>query len=96
VSIGEPITFELDIPYADDSDRRHRLDLYLPKKRLSDRLPVIVFIHGGGWLIDDKHRTTRHQPQLYREDPGADTRCQLEGSRGHIQVHRSNDRQRLQ
>ena len=75
------------------------LDLYLPPvsvKRPATVFPLVVFIHGGGWLIDDKHRTTRHQPQLYRETLGADTRCQPEGARGHVQVHRSNVRQRLQ
>jgi hypothetical protein len=28
----EPITFELDISYADTGNPRHRLDRYLPKK----------------------------------------------------------------
>jgi acetyl esterase/lipase len=50
----EPITFELDISYADTGHPRHRLDLYLPKNRKSDKLPVIVFFHGGGWLQGDK------------------------------------------
>jgi acetyl esterase/lipase len=50
----EPITFELDIPYANDGNPMHRLDIYLPKKRKSEKLPVIVFIHGGAWLGGDK------------------------------------------
>jgi acetyl esterase/lipase len=50
----EPITFELDIPYAATGNSRHRLDLYLPKNRKSDKLPVIVFFHGGGWMQGDK------------------------------------------
>jgi acetyl esterase/lipase len=50
----EPITFALDIPYADTGNPRHRLDLYLPNKRTSDKLPVIVFFHGGGWMQGDK------------------------------------------
>ena len=33
-----PITFELDIPFADTGNPRHRLDLYLPKKRKSDKV----------------------------------------------------------
>jgi acetyl esterase/lipase len=53
----EPITFELDIPYADTGNPRHRLDLYLPKHRKTDKLPVIVFIHGGGWMWGDKSDT---------------------------------------
>ena len=44
-----------DIAYADTENPRQRLDLYLPKKRASDKpLPVIVFIHGGGWKGGDK------------------------------------------
>jgi acetyl esterase/lipase len=50
----EPITFELDIPYAGTGNPRHRLDLYLPKNRKSDKLPVIAFFHGGGWMHGDK------------------------------------------
>ena len=50
----QPITFELDIPYANDTNPRHRLDLYLPKQRKSDKLQVIVFFHGGGWMEGDK------------------------------------------
>jgi acetyl esterase/lipase len=50
----EPITFKLDIPYAATGNPRHRLDLYLPKNRISDKLPVIVFFHGGGWMQGNK------------------------------------------
>jgi acetyl esterase/lipase len=50
----ESITFELDIPYADTGNPRHRLDVYLPKDRKIDKLPVIVFFHGGGWMQGDK------------------------------------------
>lgn len=45
----------LDQPYADTNNPRQKLDLYLPKVRKSDKpLPVIVFIHGGGWRNGDK------------------------------------------
>ena len=52
----EPITFELDIPYADSDNPRQRLDLYLPKNPNSNKLPVIVFFHGGGWMKGDKSK----------------------------------------
>ncbi|MFY0990544.1 alpha/beta hydrolase fold domain-containing protein [Halomonas sp. C05BenzN] len=42
-----PLRFELDIPYADTDDPRQRLDLYLPEAPNDDRLPVILFFHGG-------------------------------------------------
>jgi len=44
-----------DLPYADTDNPRQRLDVYLPKARKSETaLPIIVFIHGGGWLAGDK------------------------------------------
>lgn len=46
---------KLDLPYANTENPRQRLDLYLPKLRQSEKpLPVIVFIHGGGWRAGDK------------------------------------------
>lgn len=44
-----------DISYADNDNPRQRLDLYLPKDRKADqKLPIIVFIHGGAWKAGDK------------------------------------------
>ncbi|MDQ3622335.1 MAG: alpha/beta hydrolase [Verrucomicrobiota bacterium] len=44
-----------DLPYAGTDNPRQTLDLYLPKQRAGDRpLPVIVFIHGGGWRGGNK------------------------------------------
>jgi acetyl esterase/lipase len=44
-----------DLPYAGTDNPRQQLDLYLPKKRADEKpLPVIVFIHGGGWQKGDK------------------------------------------
>lgn len=33
----EPFQFEVDIPYADTDNPRYRLDLYLPKRRESEK-----------------------------------------------------------
>lgn len=44
----------LDVPYADTENPRQKLDLYLPKKKGPKPLPVIVFIHGGGWKAGNK------------------------------------------
>lgn len=53
--IPENVRAELDIPYAGTDNPRLRLDLYLPKNPRQDRpLPVVVFIHGGGWQNGDK------------------------------------------
>jgi acetyl esterase/lipase len=50
----EPINFELDVSYADTENPRHRLDIYVPKDRKAEKLPVIVFFHGGGWMQGDR------------------------------------------
>jgi acetyl esterase/lipase len=50
----ESVTYELDVPYANDRNPRHRLDIYVPKDRSGEALPVIVFFHGGGWMQGDK------------------------------------------
>ena len=44
-----------DLDYAGTGNPRQRLDLYLPEKREGEGpLPVVVFIHGGGWQNGDK------------------------------------------
>jgi acetyl esterase/lipase len=55
----EPIEFHLDIPYAESNSLRHRLDVYLPKERKLEVLPVIAFFHGGGWMHGDKADAAR-------------------------------------
>ncbi|HEX3656130.1 MAG TPA: alpha/beta hydrolase fold domain-containing protein [Pirellulales bacterium] len=53
--IPDTIKAELDIPYAATDNPRQRLDLFLPKSPKSDKpLPVVAFIHGGGWKGGDK------------------------------------------
>jgi acetyl esterase/lipase len=43
-----------NISYADDTLKKHLLDIYFPPvKRLS--YPLIVWIHGGAWMLNDKH-----------------------------------------
>jgi len=45
---------EENIPYANDTLKKHQLDIYLPPvKKLS--YPLVVWIHGGAWMSNDKH-----------------------------------------
>lgn len=49
------VTSILDIPYASDRNPRQRLDIFLPAKPKSKgKLPLVVFIHGGGWQKGSK------------------------------------------
>ena len=44
-----------EVPYAGTDHPRKRLDLYLPRERAgTGLLPVVVFVHGGGWGSGDK------------------------------------------
>ncbi len=43
----------LDIPYIDDGHRGHLLDIYYPEGT-TEKLPVIIDIHGGGWMYGYK------------------------------------------
>lgn len=43
-----------DIAYAETENPRQALDLYLPANRASEKLPTIVYIHGGAWRQGDK------------------------------------------
>lgn len=49
------IEVKADLAYAGTDNPRQKLDLFLPKKRATDKpLPLIAFIHGGGWRNGDK------------------------------------------
>jgi acetyl esterase/lipase len=43
-----------NIPYVDNSHERHVLDIYTPKTPADKALPVMFWIHGGGWQVGDK------------------------------------------
>ena len=49
------VELRLDQPYAGNDNAKQKVDLYLPKKRNSDKpLPVVALIHGGGWVNGDR------------------------------------------
>jgi len=43
-----------DIPYVENGHKRHVLDVYTPQVPAGRSLPVIFWIHGGGWQAGDK------------------------------------------
>ncbi len=38
---------------AEADQKKHKLDLYLPKGKTD--FPVVMFVHGGGWVFGDKN-----------------------------------------
>jgi acetyl esterase/lipase len=56
VKPGPTILTDIPYPGAAKDDRRRSLDLYLPAKR-GEKLPLLIFVHGGFWLLsDDNYR----------------------------------------
>lgn len=53
---SENVTVVSDLDYAGTNNPRQALDLFLPKDHSKDSepLPLLVFIHGGGWAKGDK------------------------------------------
>lgn len=52
-TLPDGIEARIDIPYIEDGHRGHLLDVYYPKDA-GQKLPVIIDIHGGGFLYGDK------------------------------------------
>lgn len=52
---SEKVEVRFDQSYAGNENPKQQVDVYLPKKRADDKpLPVVVFIHGGGWSGGDR------------------------------------------
>ena len=50
-----PITEYFDLAYVDGGGDRHKLDLYIPARGdRTKKLPLVVWIHGGGWAKGSK------------------------------------------
>jgi acetyl esterase/lipase len=43
-----------NVDYWGDGRPRHRLDVYRSRLVLREKAPVMVYVHGGGWVIGDK------------------------------------------
>jgi len=46
--------------YADNENSRQAVDVYQPVSRKSSSLPLLIFIHGGGWRSGSKESGARH------------------------------------
>ncbi|MEX2212885.1 MAG: alpha/beta hydrolase [Phycisphaeraceae bacterium] len=57
-------TIKRDIPYAGTDEKRQTLDIYAPADAKS--LPVVFWIHGGGWQTGDKS-DVKIKPQAFMD-----------------------------
>jgi acetyl esterase/lipase len=51
-----------DVPYVAGGHQRHVLDIYSPRD--AKNLPVVFWIHGGGWQTGDKS-SVQNKPQAF-------------------------------
>jgi acetyl esterase/lipase len=54
----------LAIPYAEPKNPQQVLDVYAPAK--GKGMPIVVWIHGGGWQAGDK-KDVHHKPQAFAD-----------------------------
>ena len=53
-SISSAQKLTADIPYVENGHERQVLDIYTSERAADERLPVMFWIHGGGWQTGDK------------------------------------------
>jgi acetyl esterase/lipase len=57
--------FHQNVPYADDTLRKHTLDIYLPEAPKA-KLAVVVWVHGGAWNHNDKYADMGYMTQTVK------------------------------
>jgi len=55
-----------NIPYANDTLKKHLLDVYVPATGKSS-YPVVVWIHGGAWMSNDKYADMGYMKSTLKE-----------------------------
>jgi acetyl esterase/lipase len=50
----EGTTLYGNVAYNNDTLKKHLLDIYLPPNA-TGKVPLVIFVHGGGWLGNDKY-----------------------------------------
>lgn len=50
-----------DISYNNDTLKKHLLDIYVPAGAKA-KVPLVVLIHGGGWISNDKYADMGYMP----------------------------------
>lgn len=56
---------QTDVAYVDGGDPLQQLDLYLPPDAGCEPVPLVVWVHGGGWQIGDKRNSMDSKVALW-------------------------------
>ncbi len=68
VNATEALTVHRNVPYENISGVRPdltSLDIYAPNPVPAKPLPVVVWVHGGGWAVGDKANQMQIKPALF-------------------------------
>jgi acetyl esterase/lipase len=60
---GRAVDSVKGVDYWGDGDRHHRLDIYRSRLTRPSGAPVMVYIHGGAWVMGDKRE--QGKPMMY-------------------------------
>jgi acetyl esterase/lipase len=60
---GRSVRAKKNIDYWGDGHKRHRLDIYRSREAAKSGAPVMVYIHGGAWVIGEKRE--QGKPMMY-------------------------------
>jgi acetyl esterase/lipase len=60
---GRAVQATRNVDYWGDGQRRHRLDIYRSRLAPPDGAPVMVYIHGGAWVMGEKRE--QGKPMMY-------------------------------
>lgn len=54
-----------DLPYSNDTLKKHLLDIYLPMQG-KDSYRLVIWIHGGAWMSNDKYADMSYMKQTLK------------------------------
>lgn len=55
-----------NISYMQDTLKKHLLDIYLPPNA-NGKVPLVIWVHGGGWLSNDKYADMGYMKETIAE-----------------------------
>ncbi len=66
VSVAPAQNVQRDLVYVESGHARQVLDIYAPTMPKNNPLPVVFWIHGGGWVTGDKSNV-QHKPKMFTD-----------------------------